>query len=242
MVPGRIRDSECRERQHSSKLQEGARPPEGHQDGTHNPGDYGQRHRAQRQLDRSPTSAVTADPTRLKGRLCKNPVPVRIRNPFGFFSSTCLDVLKTGNLQMARASAFTVLVFAERLRSFGVRSETKSIWHIPFFSSRNLVIVVALSFAVQVWRQHNATLGGFLRTPFTPLRDCFVFVAIVFIPVLVLERVKAARGAWIISSSAQTGRYSILPRRVHLSRVEISESVSWMTAGGSRMLKFSLLL
>ena len=109
--------------------------------------------------------------------------------------ATYFYVLRTGNLEMARASAFTVLVFAELLRSFGVRSETKLIWHMPFFSNRNLVIVVALSFGLQVWSQHSSTLGGFLKTPFIPLSDCFVLLAIAAIPMLVLEIVKAVRHA-----------------------------------------------
>ena len=106
---------------------------------------------------------------------------------------TYLYVLKTGNLEMARASAFTVLVFAELLRSFGARSETKPIWHIPFFSNRNLVIVVALSIGLQVWSQHNSILGGFLKTPPIPLMDCLVFLAMGAIPMLVLELVKTMR-------------------------------------------------
>jgi len=104
-------------------------------------------------------------------------------------------ILQTLNLEMARAYAFTVLVFAELLRSFGVRSETKPIWQIPFFSNRGLVIVVACSFGLQVWSQNNSTLGGFLKTPFIPLSDCFVLLAIGAIPMLVLELVKTVRHA-----------------------------------------------
>lgn len=38
-----------------------------------------------------------------------------------------LYALQTGTPAMARTSAFTVLVFAELLRSFGARSETKAV-------------------------------------------------------------------------------------------------------------------
>ncbi len=113
----------------------------------------------------------------------------------GVSLATYLYVLKTGNLEMARASAFTVLVFAEQLRSFGARSETKPIWHIPFFSNRNLVIVVALSIGLQVWSQHSLTLGGFLKTPAIPLSACLVLFAIGAIPMLMLEVVKTLRHA-----------------------------------------------
>ena len=102
---------------------------------------------------------------------------------------------RTGTTEMARGYAFTVLVFAELLRSFGVRSESKSIWRIPFFSNPNLVIVVAVSLGLQVWSQHNAILGGFLKTPAIPLGDCFLLLALGAIPMLVLEMVKAVRNA-----------------------------------------------
>jgi Ca2+-transporting ATPase len=104
-------------------------------------------------------------------------------------------VLKTGTIEMARASAFTVLVFAELLRSFGIRSETKPIWRIPFFSNPSLVIVVAVSFGLQVWSQHNVTLGRFLKTPFIPWSDCFLLLALGAIPMFVLEMVKAVQHA-----------------------------------------------
>ena len=41
-----------------------------------------------------------------------------------------LYVLKTGTAELARTHAFAVLVFAELLRSFGARSETKPVWRI----------------------------------------------------------------------------------------------------------------
>ena len=67
-----------------------------------------------------------------------------------------LYMLKTGTPETARTYAFAVLVFAELLRSFGARSETKPVWRISLFTNLNLVIVVAISFGLQVWSQHNA--------------------------------------------------------------------------------------
>ena len=49
-----------------------------------------------------------------------------------------LYVLKTGTAETARTSAFAVLVFAELLRSFGARSETKPVWRISLFTNVNL--------------------------------------------------------------------------------------------------------
>ncbi len=101
--------------------------------------------------------------------------------------------LKTGTLELARASAFTVLVFAELLRSFGVRSETKPIWRIDFFSNKSLVIVVGLSLMMQVWSQEGTALGRFLKSPGMPIGDCLALLGLGAIPMLVLEAIKALR-------------------------------------------------
>jgi Ca2+-transporting ATPase len=101
-----------------------------------------------------------------------------------------LSVLKTGTPATARTYAFAVLVFAELLRSFGTRSETKPVWRISLFTNLNLVVVVAISFGLQVWSQHNEILGRFLKTSSMPFTDCFLLLAVGAIPLLVLEMVK----------------------------------------------------
>jgi Ca2+-transporting ATPase len=106
-----------------------------------------------------------------------------------------LYVLKTGTEETARTYAFAVLVFSELLRSFGARSETKPVWRISLFTNVNLILVVAISFGLQVWSQHNATLGRFLKTSFMPLADCFLLLAVGAIPLLILEMVKVVRHA-----------------------------------------------
>jgi len=98
--------------------------------------------------------------------------------------------LKTGSLETARTQTFAVLVFAELLRSFGARSETKPIWHIPFFTNINLALVVAGSIAVQVWSQHSEALGRFLRTSPMPFTECMWLLALGSLPLLILEMVK----------------------------------------------------
>lgn len=97
--------------------------------------------------------------------------------------------------EVARAYAFAVLVFAELLRSFGVRSETKPVWKIALFSNASLAAVVGVSFGLQVWSHHNATLGSFLKTAFIPLTECLLLVAVAAVPLLVLETVKVWRHA-----------------------------------------------
>jgi Ca2+-transporting ATPase len=102
-------------------------------------------------------------------------------------------VLRMESVQIARTYAFAVLVFAELLRSFGARSESKPVWRISLFTNVNLVAVVAISLGLQVWSQHNATLGSLLKTSSMPLADCLVLLAMGAIPLLILEMVKVVR-------------------------------------------------
>ncbi|HEV7401443.1 MAG TPA: cation-translocating P-type ATPase [Chthoniobacteraceae bacterium] len=98
--------------------------------------------------------------------------------------------LQSQPLEGARGSAFAVLVFAELFRAFGARSETKPLWRISLFTNLKLVLVVALSFGLQVGSQHSATFGNFLRVPYMPLADCLLLLALGAIPLLILEAVK----------------------------------------------------
>ncbi len=107
-----------------------------------------------------------------------------------------LYVLTMETAETARTYAFTVLVFAELLRSFGARSETKPVWRISLLTNINLAIVVCASFGLQVWSQHNAALGRFLKTSFMPLADCLLLLAVGAIPLAILEMVKVMRNAW----------------------------------------------
>ena len=106
-----------------------------------------------------------------------------------------LYVLRTDTTEAARTSAFAVLVFAELLRSFGARSEIKPVWRISLFTNLNLVIVVAISFGLQVWSQHNAMLGRLLKTSSMPFAECLLLLAVGAVPLLVLELVKVVRHA-----------------------------------------------
>jgi P-type Ca2+ transporter type 2C len=100
-----------------------------------------------------------------------------------------LYTLRIDSVEMARGVAFSVLVFAELLRSFGVRSETKPLWRVDFFSNRNLVLVVAGSLALQLWSQHNAVLGQFLKTPPMPWLDGLVMLGLGAIPLVVIAAI-----------------------------------------------------
>jgi Ca2+-transporting ATPase len=99
-------------------------------------------------------------------------------------------VLKTHSLEMARTQAFATLVFAELLRSFGARSERRPLWRINLFSNFNLLIVVAISFTIQISSHHNEWLALVLKTSFLHFHDSLFLLAIAAVPLAVLELYK----------------------------------------------------
>jgi len=111
----------------------------------------------------------------------------------GVAFATYAWVLRTGTPGEARAAAFGVLVYAELLRSFGVRSATLPVWRIPLHTNLSLVMVVMGSFALQIFSQQNATMIRLLKTAPVPFLDGLVYLAIGTIPLLVLEGIKLIR-------------------------------------------------
>ena len=103
--------------------------------------------------------------------------------------------LRAESPEMARTHAFAVLVFAELLRSFGARSETKAVWRIPFLSNFTLLLVVGLSFSFQVFSHHYAPLASFLKTSIISVSDCLLLLAVSVIPLFGVEVLKAWRRA-----------------------------------------------
>jgi Ca2+-transporting ATPase len=95
--------------------------------------------------------------------------------------------------EMARDHAFTALVYAELLRSFGARSETRSVWQVGLLSNLKLALVVLASMALMFWAPHNGWLGSFLRIEPMPVYHCLLLLAVGAIPLLVLEAWKFAR-------------------------------------------------
>ena len=104
-----------------------------------------------------------------------------------------LLALKADGVETARSWAFTVLVFAELLRSFGARSATRPIWGMASRANVSLLLVVGLTLALQVLSQHNAVLGGFLKTVPIDWPDGLLLFALGAVPLLVLEMTKAVR-------------------------------------------------
>lgn len=104
-----------------------------------------------------------------------------------------LQALQTTSEELARTQAFAVLVFAELLRAFGCRSETRPVWRISLATNLNLALVVAISFSLQVWSHHNEMLGRFLKAEPLSLWRCFELLAVGAIPLIVLELGKLMR-------------------------------------------------
>lgn len=102
-------------------------------------------------------------------------------------------VLQRGSPEVARTWAFTVLVFAELLRAFGARSETRAVWRMSPLANRWLLLVVAISLALQGLSHHNLALGRFLKTTPLSFADAALLLAVGAIPLAGLEVVKAVR-------------------------------------------------
>jgi Ca2+-transporting ATPase len=101
--------------------------------------------------------------------------------------------LRTGDLEMARAHAFTMLVYVELLRSFSFRSESRPLWTISVASNLKLLGVVVLGLALQFAVPHFRPLGDLLRVPAMSMSHCLALLAVAVVATLVIEGIKLAR-------------------------------------------------
>jgi Ca2+-transporting ATPase len=101
--------------------------------------------------------------------------------------------LRSGDLALARGNAFSTLVFAELLRSFGCRSDTKLATEIGLLTNLRLLAVVALSVALQLAVPHVSALAALLRMPIVPFGHCAPLLAAGAVPAVVLEAMKLAK-------------------------------------------------
>jgi len=122
---------------------------------------------------------------------------------FGVFA---YEMASHGEIAPARNAAFSTLVFAELLRAFGARSETKLLHEVGLFSNLRLFAIVAVSFGLQLWIHHSIALGAVFGTRPISLRQCLAWIALGAIPLLALEvRKWARRGAAVPRQSPQNG-------------------------------------
>ncbi len=87
----------------------------------------------------------------------------------------------------ARTHAFAVLVFAELLRAFGGRSETKPLWRMGLLENARLSAVVAVSFALQIAGHYFEPLRALLQTALLPWSECAALVGVALVPIVLLE-------------------------------------------------------
>ena len=99
--------------------------------------------------------------------------------------------LKTATQELARTYAFTALVFAELLRAFGARSETRPVWLMNMRSNVYLLTVIGVSISIQVWSQHNELLARFFKTALMSYRDGLILLGVSALPLIVLEMIKS---------------------------------------------------
>jgi Ca2+-transporting ATPase len=99
------------------------------------------------------------------------------------------------SLDQARNAAFSVLVFSELFRSFGARSDVQPIWRLGLFSNLRLLMVVLVSFIVQLMIHHVPAMQAMFGIAPIGVGQCLAWVALGAIPLVVLETRKLLRGA-----------------------------------------------
>lgn len=111
----------------------------------------------------------------------------------GVSLSAFLYGLETGGVEVGRTFAFTVLVFAELFRSLGARSAITPVWRMAHLTNINLLIVVGLTAAFQVWTHHSEVLQRFLKVTPISFGTGLALLGLGLIPLVVLELVKLLR-------------------------------------------------
>lgn len=104
-----------------------------------------------------------------------------------------LWALRYNDIEEARSFAFATLVFSQLFRSLGVRSEFKPIWKLAPRGNINLMVVVGLSIAFQLFIHQNAFLEEVLKASPISFRETLALLAISTIPMLVIELTKVGR-------------------------------------------------
>jgi Ca2+-transporting ATPase len=97
------------------------------------------------------------------------------------------------SLEQARDAAFTALVIAELMRSFGARSNVRTVWQVGLFSNMRLFVIVAASFALQLAIHHIPVLQALFSIEPISLNQCVAWIGLGFIPLAILEIRKTLR-------------------------------------------------
>jgi Ca2+-transporting ATPase len=110
------------------------------------------------------------------------------------------------DVTQARNAAFSALVIAELLRSFGARSEVRTVFQVGLFSNIRLFAIVIISLALQVLIHYWPVLERLFGTEPLSLAQCAAWVALGSIPLLVIELEKILRQAQMARLQPGTGR------------------------------------
>lgn len=103
------------------------------------------------------------------------------------------EYLIDNDLIQAQDAAFSVLVTAELLRSFGARSQTKTIWQMGLFSNLRLFFIVSISFILQIVIHNIPALRALFGVTQVSLAQCLLWIVLGMLPLLVLEGQKLLR-------------------------------------------------
>ncbi len=102
-------------------------------------------------------------------------------------AGTYVYVLASMGEALARTSAFAVLVYAELLRSFGARSDERTLFELPPHTNMKLVACVALGVALQPWNHHQPQLQAFFEVVPMGWGHCAALLAMGMLPLAGLE-------------------------------------------------------
>ena len=92
-----------------------------------------------------------------------------------------------GDPAAARSAAFSVLVIEELLRSFSMRSDTRTVWEVGLLSNMPLCVIVLASFALQLAIHHLPALQVLFGTAPISLGQGVAWVMLGSVPLCVLE-------------------------------------------------------
>lgn len=129
-----------------------------------------------------PASAQLADGAALRSLLLTGALTAAVALAAYWF-----ELRRGAEVGVARNAAFSTLVFAELLRSFGARSATRLVHEIGIFSNLRLLVVVAASFLLQLAIHHEPHLARLFSTAPLSLSQCAAQIALGSVPLAVLE-------------------------------------------------------
>ena len=109
------------------------------------------------------------------------------------FGAFAYEFYRGDGLEQTRDAAFTTLLFAELLRSFGSRSNTRTVWQVGLFSNLKLFLVVAISLAFQYGIHHISALQTLFGIEPITMNQCLAWTCLGFIPLIILELRKLVR-------------------------------------------------